>query len=69
MPGSLPHRIGEIVMAAVGARDSPCAVWGSTPRMPTSPGATRAPNAIPVVTVGWPMLVVLNLRTGRDQDP
>ena len=44
MPGSLPHRIGEIVMAAVGAEFTVCGV-GEYARMPSSPRVTRGPNA------------------------
>ncbi len=51
-------------MAAVGAGFTLCGVGEYAP---DADFAGRYPRAERYV--GWPMLVVLNLRTGRDQDP
>ena len=56
MPGSLPHRIGEIVMAAVGAGFTLCGVGEYAP---DAAFAARYPRAERYVD--WPMLVVLDL--------
>ena len=64
MPGSLPHRIGAIVMAAVGAGFTLCDVEEYAP---DAAFAARYPRAERYV--GWPMLVVLDLRVGSDHDP
>ena len=60
MPGSLSHRIGEIVMAAVGAGFTLCGVGEYAP---DADFAGRYPRAERYV--GWPMLVVLDLRAER----
>ena len=61
MPGSLPHRIGEIVMAAVGAEFTGLRCGGVRP---DAEFAARYPRAERYV--GWPLLVVLDLRAGSD---
>ena len=61
MPGSLSHRIGEIIMAAVGAGFTLCGVGEYAP---DAGFAARYPRAERYV--GWPMLVVLDLRAGSD---
>ena len=61
MPGSLFHRIGEIIMAAVGAGFTLCGVGEYAP---DAGFAARYPRAERYV--GWPMLVVLDLRAGSD---
>ena len=60
MPGSLPHRIGDFVMAAVGAGFS---LRGVGEYAPDADFAGRYPRAERYV--GWPMLVVLDLRAGH----
>ena len=64
MPGSLPHRLGEIVMAAVGAGFTLCGVEEYAPDAAFAARYARAERY-----VGWPMLVVLDLRVGSDHDP
>ena len=59
MPGSLPHRLGDFVMAAVGAGFS---FRGVGEHAPDADFAARYPRAERYV--GWPMLVVLDLRAG-----
>jgi len=61
MPGSLSHRIGEIIMAAVGAGFTLCGVGEYAP---DADFAARYPRAERYV--GWPMLVVLDLRADSD---
>ena len=61
MPGSLPHRLGDFVMAAVGAGFALRAIGEHAP---DAGFAARYPRAERYV--GWPMLVVLDLRAGRD---
>jgi SAM-dependent methyltransferase len=56
-PGSLPHTLGEMVMAAVGAGLTPEAIGEHAP---DEAFAARFPRAARYV--GWPMLVVLQLR-------
>ena len=60
MPGSLPHRIGDFVMAAVGAG---FALGGIGEYSPDAEFARRYPRAERYV--GWPMLVVLDLSAAR----
>ena len=60
MPGSLPHRIGDFVMAAAGAGFS---LRGVGEHAPDADFAVRYPRAERYV--GWPMLVVLDLRAGH----
>ena len=61
MPGSLFHRLGEIIVAAVGAGFTLCGVGEYAP---DAEFAARYPRAERYV--GWPMLVVLNLQAGSD---
>jgi malonyl-CoA O-methyltransferase len=56
-PGSLPHSLGDFVMAALGAG---LAFDAITERAPDAAFAERLPRAEKYV--GWPMLVVLELR-------
>jgi ubiquinone/menaquinone biosynthesis C-methylase UbiE len=56
-PGSHPHSIGDFVMAAVGAG---FALEAVAERAPDADFASRYPRAEKYV--GWPMLVVLQLR-------
>lgn len=55
-PGSLPHSLGDFVMAALGAG---LALDAITERAPDAAFAERLPRAEKYV--GWPMLVVLEL--------
>ena len=59
-PGSLPHTLGEMVIAAVGAGFTPEAIGEHAP---DEAFAARFPRAARYV--GWPMLVVLKLRAER----
>jgi len=59
MPGSLPHRMGDFVMAAARAGFS---LHGVGEHAPDADFAARYPRAERYV--GWPMLVVLDLRAG-----
>ena len=63
MPGSLPHRLGDFVMAALGAG---FALHGIGEHAPDADFAGRYPRAERYV--GWPMLVVLDLRAGVRRD-
>ncbi len=56
-PGSVPHSVGEFVMAAVRAGFTPTNI---TELAPDANFATRFPRAAKYV--GWPMLVVISLR-------
>lgn len=56
-PGSVEHTIGDLVMAALGAR---FALAGVDERAPDAEFAARYPRASKYV--GWPMLVVLRLQ-------
>ena len=58
-PGSLPHAIGDFVMAALGAG---FVLHGIDEVAPDVEFAQRYPRAERYV--GWPMLVVLDLRSG-----
>ena len=58
-PGSLPHRLGDFVMAALGAG---FALHGIGEYAPDAGFARRYPRAERYV--GWPMLAVLDLRAG-----
>ena len=59
-PGSLPHQIGDFVMAALRAG---FALREIGEHAPDSEFARRWPRAARYV--GWPMLVVLDLRAGQ----
>ena len=59
-PGSLPHRLGDFVMAVLGAN---FALHGIGEYAPDTDFARRYPRAERYV--GWPMLVVLDLRAGH----
>ena len=59
MPGSVPHRIGDFVMAALGAG---FALRQVGEHAPDAGFARRYPRAERYV--GWPMLVVLAMRAG-----
>lgn len=56
-PGSLPHQLGDFVMAALGAGFR---IEGLGEHAPDHAFATRYPRAEKYV--GWPMLVILRLR-------
>jgi SAM-dependent methyltransferase len=56
-PGSLPHTVGEMVMACVGAGFT---IEGIAEQAPDEDFASRYPRAAKYV--GWPMLVILRLR-------
>ncbi len=56
-PGSFPHQLGEIVMAAMGAGFQ---LGGIDEYAPTAEFAAHYPRAVKYV--GWPMLVVLQLQ-------
>jgi len=58
-PGSLPHQLGDFVMAAVGAGFTLETIGEHAP---DAPFAARYPRAEKYV--GWPMLVVLQLQVG-----
>ena len=58
-PGSLPHGIGDFVMAALGAG---FVLQGIHEYAPDAEFAERYPRAARYV--GWPMLVVLSMRAG-----
>ncbi len=58
-PGSLPHRLGDFVMAAL---DAGFELHGVGEYAPDGEFAARYPRAERYV--GWPMLVVLDLRGG-----
>ena len=57
MPGSLPHQLGDIIMAALGVGFT---LGGIGEHAPDADFAGRYPRAERYV--GWPMLVVLDLR-------
>jgi SAM-dependent methyltransferase len=59
-PGSVPHRMGEFVMAATRAG---FALEDVTEHAPDERFAVRFPRAAKYV--GWPMLVILQLRPAR----
>ncbi len=63
-PGSLPHRLGDIVMAAVRAG---FVLENIGEHSPDAAFVTRYPRAAKYV--GWPMLLVLRLRTGSVRPP
>ena len=58
-PGSLPHRIGDFVMAVLGAGFT---LRGIGEHAPDAEFAARYPRAERYI--GWPMLVVLSMRAG-----
>ena len=57
-PGSVPHQIGDFVMAALGGGFR---LEGIEEYAPDAAIAARCPRAAKYV--GWPMLVVLQLGT------
>jgi malonyl-CoA O-methyltransferase len=61
-PGSVPHQVGDFVMAAVHAG---FVLEEIVEKAPDAEFAARLPRAEKYV--GWPMLVVLSLRPGRDR--
>ena len=61
-PGSLPHRLGDFVMAAVRAGFT---LDGVDEYAPDAEFVVRFPRAERYL--GWPMLVVLTMRAGRTQ--
>lgn len=61
-PGSLPHRLGDFVMAA---SDAGFELRGVGEHAPDAEFAARFPRAGRYV--GWPMLVVLDLRAGGER--
>jgi malonyl-CoA O-methyltransferase len=63
-PGSVPHSLGDFVMAAVEAGFS---LEGVGEYVPDDAFAARCPRAAKYV--GWPMLVVLRLRASSLREP
>jgi hypothetical protein len=63
-PGSLPHRLGDFVMAVLRAGFS---IEGIDEYAPDAAFAARYPRAEKYV--GWPMLVILRMKVGSPQDP